>query len=371
MTLLTITALFVTAALLVMGITAVSNLLFFPRLRRQPPPASAPLVSILIPARNEAEVIGSTIGSLLAQTYPHFELLLLDDHSEDETAVRAQAAAQGDARFRLLHGRALPPGWLGKNWACHQLSQAAQGDILIFTDADVRWTPEALPALLAALDEQTALLAIWPTQQTHTWGERLIVPLVGFAVLAYLPVLPVHYAPWPAFAAANGQCLVFRRAAYEQMGGHTAVAQTIIEDVTLARRTKAAGLRLRLADANQLLTCRMYRSWPAVRDGFAKNILAGHGDSLPFLLLSALFHWLVFLFPWGWWLLTGSWWALALGLAGVGVRAVTAVFTHQRPQDALLMPLSVLLLSRIAAQAVWWRFHGGPRWKGRQIGTMP
>lgn len=366
---LTLLALFVTAALLIMGLTAVSNLLFFPRLRRQPePPADAPLVSLLVPARNEAAVIGGTVRGLLAQRYPHLELIVLDDHSTDETAVLAQAAAAGDERLTVLNGRSLPPGWLGKNWACHQLAEAAQGDILIFTDADVRWGPDALPALLAQLDG-AAMATVWPTQETHTWGERLVVPLMALAILCYLPILPVHYAPWPAFAAANGQCLALRTAAYAQIGGHAAVRDNIVEDVALARLVKRAGLRLRMVDGNRLIGCRMYPDWPAVRDGFAKNILAGHGNSVPFLLVSTLFHWLVFLFPWVWWLLTGSWWAFGLVVAGIGLRGVTAVFTRQRPHDALLMPLSVLLMTRIAAQSILWRYRGGPRWKGRVIGS--
>jgi chlorobactene glucosyltransferase len=292
---LTILGLFVTAALLIMGLTAVSNLLFFPRLRRQPePPAAAPLVSLLVPARNEAAVIGGTVRGLLAQTYPNLELIVLDDHSTDETAVFAQTAAAGDARLTVLNGRSLPPGWLGKNWACQQLAEAAQGEVLIFTDADVGWQPDALPALLAQLDG-AAMATVWPTQETHTWGERLVVPLMALAILCYLPVLPVHYAPWPAFAAANGQCLALRRNAYTQIGGHAAVRGNIVEDVGLARLVKRAGLRLRMADGNRLIGCRMYADWPAVRDGFAKNILAGHGNSVPFLLaLSTLFHWLVF-----------------------------------------------------------------------------
>ncbi len=383
MNILELLAVFVSFALFIMGITAVSNFLLFPRLRPAQP-AVTPFVSLLIPARNEAAVIGSTVAALLAQRYPRFEVLLLDDSSEDETAVLAHQAAQQDPRFRIIQGQLLPPGWLGKNWACHQLSQAAQGDILILTDADVRWQPDALAALVSnqssAFTLSTSpppspadrppladLLTIWPTQLTHTWTERLVVPNIALVVLAYLPILPVHFTNWPVFAAANGQCMAFTRAAYEAIGGHAAVRGDIVEDVALARRIKQAGLRLRMADGSGLIACRMYDGWPAVRDGFAKNILAGHGNSVPFLLLSTLFHWLVFLFPWVWLAVSGSLWALALVMVGVGVRLGTAVFTHQRPLDAFLMPVSVLLMTRIATQSIWWHYRGGPQWKGRQL----
>ncbi len=368
---LTILGGFISLALAILGITAVSNFLFFPRLKATQP-AAQPKLSVLIPARNETAVIGQTIRALLRQTYRNFELILLDDQSDDGTGAVATAAANDDARFRLLSGAPLPPGWLGKNWACHQLSQAATGEYLLFADADVRWAPEALAALLAlALSEQADLLTVWPTQQTETWAERLVVPLMSLAILGYLPIVPVHYTNLPAFAAANGQCLLFRRGAYEQVGGHTAVHRNVIEDVALAKTIKSHGLRLRMADGNRLVSCRMYQSWPEVRAGFAKNILAGHGGSVPFLLLSTLFHWLVFLFPWFWFVATLDYWPLGLGLAGVVLRGGTAVFTRQRPLDALLMPLSVLLMSRIAFQSIQWQRRGTAEWKGRILDPHP
>ncbi|MCA9897345.1 MAG: glycosyltransferase [Anaerolineales bacterium] len=364
---LTILGGIISLALAILGLTAVSNFLLFPRLKPTQP-AAQPKLSILIPARNEMAVIGQTIRALLQQTYPNFELILLDDQSDDGTGTTATEAANGDARFRLLAGTPLPPGWLGKNWACHQLSQAATGDYLLFADADVRWAPDALDALLAlAQNEQADLLTVWPTQHTETWAERLVVPLMSFAILCYLPILPVHFTTLPAFAAANGQCLLFRRGAYEKVGGHTAVRHNVIEDVALAKAIKSHNLRLRMADGNRLVSCRMYQNWPEVRAGFAKNILAGHGGSVPFLLLSTVFHWLLFLFPWLWFAATLDAWPLGLGLAGVGLRAGTAVFTHQRPLDALLMPVSVLLMTRIAWQSIQWQRRGTAEWKGRRL----
>lgn len=392
MSLATLLAAFITFALLIVWLTAVSNFVFFPRLQATTP-KSQPFVSVLIPARNEAGVIGNTVTRLLAQTYPHFELIVLDDNSEDDTAVLAQQSAGEDGRFRLIKGQPLPPGWLGKNWACHQLSQAVRGDILLFTDADVVWQPSALAALVASMrvasgeyasserlfaetklaNSQTRKLAnapvdmvtVWPTQTTVTWAERLVVPTMALAILGYLPILPVHFTRWPIFAAANGQCLALRREMYDRIGGHTAVADNIVEDVGLARLVKQAGGTLRMFDGNHLIGCRMYDGWQQVRDGFAKNILAGHGNSVPFLLLSTVFHWLVFVYPLIWLLVQPNGWAAALLLAGVGVRAATAVFTHQRPLDALLMPVSVLLMTRIAFQSIRWHFGDGPVWKGR------
>lgn len=364
--------LFVGAALVVMLLTMLVNAFTFPRLWRIVVPKPAPRVSVLIPARDEARVIGKTVSALLGQAYPNFEVLVLDDHSTDGTAEIATAAAKEDPRLRVLSGQPLPPGWLGKNWACHQLAAAATGDWLVFSDADVQWRSGALTALLDQAERSGAdVQTIWPTQLTETWGERLVVPLMALVIVAYLPALAVHWLAHPAFAAANGQCLTFRRDAYDRVGGHAAVRGVIVEDIALARRAKAAGLQLRMADGAGMIACRMYESWPAVRDGYAKNIIAGYGDSVAFLLAATLFHWLVFLGPWLW-LLVPTWpgWPLlplGLGLLGIIIRAGTARLTRQRIGDALFMPLSVVLMTRIAVRALAWRWWGGPKWKGRTL----
>jgi chlorobactene glucosyltransferase len=385
-----ILALLVSGALLLMLAIVVYNALWLPRLapvnhdwfaetssttHAAPITPPVPAVSLLIPARNEAAVIGATVQMLLNQAYPRFELIVLDDGSTDDTALMAWQAGAGDERFSVRTGATLPPGWLGKNWACHQLSQLAHHDVLIFTDADVGWQPDALAALVAHLQTSRAdLLTIWPTQTTETWGERLVVPLMSLAVLAYLPVGLAHHTPYPLAAAANGQCLVFPRQAYLTCGGHQAVRNEIIEDVRLAQRIKRSGMHLRMADGAGLLQTRMYRSWPETRAGFAKNILAGHGNSRGLLIASTLFHLLVFVGPWLW-LLAGSFgflrtgwplWPLVLLLTGLAVRMLAAAVTRQRLVDAVWLPVSVLLMTWVAGQALWWRYRaGGPIWKGR------
>lgn len=362
-------------ALLVIFSVSLLNALTFPRLRTASP-TNPPAISILIPARNEASVIGNTIRAHLNQHYPSFELCLLDDASTDGTAQIAQHAAQKDPHFRVITGQPLPSGWLGKNWACHQLAQTAQHGFLVFTDADVQWQPASLTAVAALLEKSGAdMLTVWPTQQTHTWGERLVVPLMSLAIMAYLPEFMVRFSPFAAFAAANGQCIVMHCSAYAKIGGHQAVRANIVEDVTLAKHIKSAGLKLVMADGNHFIQCHMYDGWPEVRDGFAKNILAGHGNSILFLLFSTVFHWLIFITPLLW-LIGGSivnlgpaWpiWPLVLVGLGVGTRMISAAVTHQRLLDALLMPLSVILMTRIALRSIQWRLTGGPQWKGRVI----
>ena len=364
--------------LIVMAMIASINTLSFPRLEPETVvehQAKTPLISVLVPARNEADHIASTLSGLLAQDYPTFELIVLDDHSTDETANIIERSVDGNPHCKFLQGTDLPPGWTGKNWACQQLGSQAKGDILVFTDADVHWETGALSGLVVLMQRQKAdCLTVWPTQHTYSWAERLVVPMMMLTIIAYLPELCVRYVPWPVFAAANGQCLAFRRLAYLRIGGHEAVKGKIVEDIQLAWEIKRKGLRMVEALGNGLIWGRMYRNWREVKQGFGKNILAGHGESPLSLLLSTCFHWLVFVLPWIWmvsgfFIQTSLWpeYPIAMVFLGLLVRLLSAAATQQRLVDGLFLPISVGLMTVIAGQSMWYYRKGGPTWKGRQI----
>ena len=358
-----------------MFLILLSNLVSFPNLGVGEVTERNVEVSVLIPARNEAAVIGASVRSLLGQTHSRMELLILNDSSDDETERVAVEASGNDDRLRVICGEPVPRGWLAKNWACQQLAEQACGEILIFTDADVMWHSGALDALLCEMEgAEAGLLAVMTTQKTESWPERLCVPLMALAIHAYLPALAVHRTSFALLAAANGQCLAFSRSAYDRLGGHASVRDRILDDIVLARRVKSAGLRLRMVEADGLITCRMYRDWKTVREGYAKNILAGFGG-IAGLCAGTVFHWVVFIVPWvllGLGLAGGQvpwhpYWALVLVFTGVFVRAISAWRTGQRVGDALMLPISVLLMTCIAGQSVWWRWrYGGPLWKGRR-----
>ncbi len=373
---MTLLLLAVTVGLAVLLAIAATNYRAFPRLHPAPATSPQPNVSVLIPARNEAAILAETLQRLATQDYANLEILVLDDRSEDSTPQIARQLAAQFPHIRVLQGTPLPPGWTGKNWACAQLAAAATAEILLFTDADVRWHPGAVQSVAATLQTLDAdLLTVWPTQITHSWGERLTVPLMAMAVLGYLPVRLAHDFFHPLAAAANGQCMAFRRPAYTAIGGHAAVQAAIVEDIQLAEHIKAAGFKLRMADGAGLVACRMYAGSQAAFDGYTKNILAGHHNRLSLLALSTLFHGSLFLFPWIWLLAGAHWplpgwpgWPLALTLAGVTLRGVTAAATRQRVTDAVTLPLSVLLFTAIAARALWWKArYGGVLWKGRVL----
>jgi chlorobactene glucosyltransferase len=300
----------------VLLLIALSNVRWWRRLSTYGVPRSYPRVSVLVPVREEAANVGPCVRSLLAQDYPDLEVLALDDESTDGTAEVLMAMAQSDPRLRVLHGVPLPAGWLGKHWACHQLAQAATGELLLFVDADTRHTPQALAHAVAALQaEQADLVSVFPRQEVGSWAERLVVPIMQWSLSSFLPLGLAYRLHWPRLAAASGQFMLFRRGAYELVGGHAAVRQNAVDDVALTRALGAKGLRWRLLDGNPYVRCRMYRSFRQVYDGFTKNLFALFGYNVPLFL----FIWL--------WLLTMFWEPLVvLALGALGRQVLRPAF---------------------------------------------
>jgi glycosyltransferase involved in cell wall biosynthesis len=336
--------------------TLLLNAVVFPRLRPRPTPPGAARVSILIPARDEAHTLPLTLPGVLAQGAG--EVLILDDHSADGTA--GLAAALG---ARVIRGAPLPPGWVGKSWACEQLACAAGGDLLVFTDADVFWRPGALGAVLHALETSRAdLLTVLPRHTGLTPGARGLTPLVDAVVLGWLPY-PLLRTHWPLATVANGQLMAFRRAAYWRAGGHAAVRADILEDTQLARRLKAGGGRVVPALGQACVEVTMYRGYRESLRGFGKNALGVHLDSRALLLGLGVWHLLVYTAPW---LLPASPGVRALRLAGVAERALVNLVSGRRQTpdlaEGLLGPITPLL----ALPAYVLALRRTVRWKGRE-----
>jgi chlorobactene glucosyltransferase len=348
--------------------------------------SDAPLVAILVPARDEEANIEACLASLLAQEYPRFEVWVYDDASTDRTGeIAARIAAASGGKLRVVTGRAgPPPGWLGKANACHRLYAAmreqSSPDYVLFTDADVVLQPGALAhALAAASGLDAGLLSIFPMQVTVSLAERLAVPLLlHWAVYTFLPLPAAHARrSSPAFAAANGQFMLFRREAYEAFEGHEAVRSEILEDVALARATRRAGYGAMLADGGDLVRTRMYRGAVEVWNGYSKNAYAFFGYSPFFLAVGVLVLAALYLAPIAFMLvgaLSGDW--LLFGLAAaqymlaVGARLLLSVRFGYRPLDALLHPVAVVYLIAIELNSMRWALTGKSAWKGRSYNSL-
>ena len=275
-----------------------SNLLLLHRSRKHAPPDDLPMVSILVPARNEEENIGRCIQSLLAQDYPSFEILVLDDQSSDRTPAILMQMVNSQPGLKVLAGKPLPEGLSGKNWACSQLAHQAQGDLLFFTDADTIHQPQTLRATVTAFKgEQADLLTGFPRQQVSTWGERLLVPFFPWASLSFIPLWLAYKFRLQALAVSVGQMMLFRREAYELIGGHDSLGTAIVDDLILTRKIKAAGLRWRVVSLSDLITCRMYHGGREAVNGFTKNLFAAFDFRLLFYLFAYLWLFVLFWVP--------------------------------------------------------------------------
>lgn len=268
-------AMFIVLFLLFGLITALVNSLTVRRFDQYPRTNRTPRVSVLVPARNEERNIEACVTSLLEQDYPDFEVIVLDDHSTDNTlSILARVASQ-DNHLQIMEGRPLPNGWLGKHWACHQLDRAATGELILFVDADTRHTPDMLlDSVSALLAERADLVTAFPREEVVTWGERLLVPVIGFGIFTFIPIRLVQRLRLAALSVTIGQFMLFRRAAYDAVGGYEAVRVEIVDDMVLGRRIISSGLEWRLLDGTRHVSCRMYRGfWEAV-GGFSKSLFA-------------------------------------------------------------------------------------------------
>ncbi|MBO6524265.1 MAG: glycosyltransferase [Balneolaceae bacterium] len=294
--------------LLITSVVLLRNLFEFRALKSISPipEEDAPFVSICIPARNEEAVIERCVTSALKQDYPTFEVLVLDDNSTDETSEILRQLSGIITNLKHLKGTPKPEDWLGKPWACHQLSKAAKGQIMVFIDADVWLDPDVLSKTVARLRHKDAI-TVWPQQQLKSFWENMIIPMILFALYTLLPAIYVERSPgWmpsfissrfdEKFAAACGQFLAFRRSTYDQIGGHEAVKNNVVEDMELARNLKSSGFLLQMVHGVDAVYCRMYSSHSEIWDGFKKNFLAGFGNLFEFILMGIL-HLIIFILP--------------------------------------------------------------------------
>jgi len=357
----------------VLAAIALTNLVAMRRLGKHPVLPEYPAVSILVPARDEERNIEACVESLLCQNYPEFEVIVLDDDSRDATGTLLEGIqTRSGERLRILPGKPLPTGWLGKHWACHQLAEAARGELLLFTDADTVHHPSALRDAVQALEaRRAAALSVLPCQAVGSWGEILVIPVLSWVIHTFVPFV----LPWRT-PTAVGQFMLFRRETYTAVGGHDAVRAEVLDDLALARNVHRAGLRWAFLDGSGRVTTRMYRGWRETARGLAKNLFPVFRYNIP-----------LFLFVWTWllWLAWQPLFVLALRTTGNAVPegivapaaatiglslftwAVSAVRFRTPFVQVPLYPVTILLVTGIALRSLAWHLRKKGSWRGRGI----
>jgi len=366
------------ASLILAGIPAALFLRNLALYKAPPRPLRAdahlPAISLLIPARNEERSIGAALESALASVGVELEVIVLDDDSHDRTAEIVREFAARDSRVELSAAPPLPADWCGKQFACSVLATLASHETLCFCDADVRLSADGLARMIAFMDVSgAALVSGFPHQETGTFFEKALIPLMHFILLGFLPMGSMRRSTNPAFAAGCGQVFVTRRSEYDKAGGHSAIRESRHDGITLPKAFRQAGLSTDLCDATAIAECRMYRNVTEVFSGLLKNategiaapsriliftILLFGGQVLPFILLASAIYSAM-----------PSRIVVVVGFAAIlswMPRVVAAMRFRQSFLGALLQPFSISLFLAIQWYACICLLLGTPAvWKGR------
>jgi len=358
------------------------NLLLNLRTLRKPKsdvelPEPAPLISILLPARNEEANIGVCLESLRQQDYPNFEILVLDDSSTDGTADIVARTAAEDSRVRLLKGQPLPSGWAGKTFACHQLAQEARGSWLLFTDADTVHVSSMLRRVLGvALVSRAALISGFPYQRTSSIWQKTAMPILFyFMLLCWMPFWWLQRSRCTTPSVAIGQFLFFSAKEYHSIGGHEAVKSRIVEDVWLGIEVSRHKYRQLTLDLSSLVSCQMYREFGTMWDGITRWFYTAASLSVVSLVVMIAVVLLLFLAPFLW-LVYGlllaqpafAWEVLvALQVSIVFLARFLAGRRFSQPKTSIILhPIGVAFLLLVSFYASYQYLTGaGVKWKGR------
>ena len=361
-----IIALLVTFIFLILRFTVtLFNFLSNPKLQRISKPYQYK-VSVLIPARNEAEDILTLLQSIHQQGYQNYEVIILDDNSTDGTYTTCEAFAAQHPKFKVIKGNPLPVGWLGKNYACYQLAQQATGGYYLFLDADEKVYPGLINSALHRMQlRRLSLLSLFTNQEMHTTGEKLVVPLMHYILLNLLPLRLVYLVKSAAVAAASGQFMLFEAKQYQDYQWHQLVKNKVVEDVEIMKLVKAARLNGEALLANGMISCRMYKGFNQAIDGFGKNFLAAFNYKIiGFLFYLALIIGgpvvvimtmnLNFIF-------------MMAGLIVLSRIMISLSAGQNAVRNILLHPVQMLSLLLIGITSIQKHFTKTTLWKGRKI----
>jgi len=333
-------------------------------------------VSVLIPARNEEGSIRAALESVLRYDNPGLEVIVQDDCSEDATAAIVREVAVTDSRVRLIDAIPLPEGWNGKQHACWRLAKAANHPWFLFVDADVRFSEAAIPRMIAeAKKQEVELLSGFPLQETKTLAEKMLIPLMHFVLLGYLPIEQMRKSTSKGFSAGCGQLMLAQREAYWRCDGHRAIRASRHDGIKLPRAFRVHDMHTDIFDASDIARCRMYTTCSEVVRGLMKNAtegIASTGRIVPFTILlagAAVLPIVSFIAVIVFVRNQQSFVYLLLGLASILSFVPRAIVVNRYSQGWLtvvLHPLSVAWFLLIQWKA-WFQSRVGKRvlWRGR------
>ena len=322
-------------------------------------------VSILVPARNEAHNLPLLIKSIYSQPFQNFELIILNDDSSDDTEKVVLSYKEKYSSLKLIQGKELPSGWLGKNWACHQLFQESKEDYVLFIDADVVIKNDALPKALGIMSKYNlSLLSVFPEQEMRTWGEKVTVPIMHYLLLSLLPLDFIYLLKPKSLAAANGQFMLFAAEAYRKHLFHSICKNEIVEDIKIMQTIKSLELKGKTLLGNGLIYCRMYKSYKDGISGFSKNLLSGFGGSQIGLLV---YLGLILIIPFSMLFFNSqlAGWYLLIALL---IRVLVSLVSKQDVIQNLALHFAQMgSLLWIAFKTIGNSYFGTLEWKGRKI----
>jgi len=244
------------------------------------------LVSVLIPARNESESIGACIQSIAGQTYKKLEIIVLDDRSSDNTLEIVQQQVFSDNRIKVIVGEDSPGGWIGKHWACHQLSKIARGTHFIFVDADTVMQPNAISdALKLSKQSDSDLVTFIPYRMRSCMSEYLIFPFIDWIIISWLPILIGRLFKYSFLSVSFGQFILLKKQVYFSSGGHKSIKNIPTDDIELGRRVKRAGYKWGLYDGTKLLETRSYATDKQAIIGISRSVFPALNHSVSVLLI--------------------------------------------------------------------------------------
>ncbi len=340
------------ASWLLAFIRTIVNLALIPRLRADEKAGHEPLVSVIIPARDEARIIERTVRAFLAQTYPNLEVIVVNDRSADGTGEILRTI--DDERLRVIDGDEPPSGWLGKPWALHQGSRIARGELLLFVDADVFYEPSAVRAAVAHKERRSPkLLSLLPYFEMRGFGENAAMPMLAMFCFTFMPTWISNRTRIAALAIGGGTGNLIVREVYAAIGGHEALKDSVVDDVALARLVRRSGGRTETVRADDLVSLRMYHGLAEVVEGFTKNAFAVFGRNYVVGLLivagSVIFH----ILPYGL-AVAGDRISMATVAVIIAARLILFRSLRYRLDNALLLhPVMVGIWTWIDLRSIW------------------